>query len=76
MSHQPRALLLESIHDDAAFVLRDAGYDVATPTYVPEDREGAGPASFRNVVAQTRTGSAERVVLVGAHLDSVSESRA
>ena len=25
---QPRALLLENIHDDAAFVLRDAGYDV------------------------------------------------
>jgi D-3-phosphoglycerate dehydrogenase len=25
---RPRALLLESIHDDAAFVLRDAGYDV------------------------------------------------
>jgi D-3-phosphoglycerate dehydrogenase len=24
----PRALLLESIHDDAAFTLRDAGYDV------------------------------------------------
>jgi D-3-phosphoglycerate dehydrogenase len=25
---RPRALLLESIHDDAAFVLRDAGYEV------------------------------------------------
>jgi D-3-phosphoglycerate dehydrogenase len=28
MSTRPKALLLESIHDDAAFVLRDAGYDV------------------------------------------------
>jgi D-3-phosphoglycerate dehydrogenase len=28
VSTRPRALLLESIHDDAAFVLRDAGYDV------------------------------------------------
>ncbi|MFN2524563.1 MAG: phosphoglycerate dehydrogenase [Mycobacteriales bacterium] len=28
MSDQPRALLLENVHDDAAFVLRDAGYDV------------------------------------------------
>jgi D-3-phosphoglycerate dehydrogenase len=28
VSDRPRALLLESIHDDAAFVLRDAGYDV------------------------------------------------
>ena len=28
MSNRPRALLLENIHDDAAFVLRDAGYDV------------------------------------------------
>jgi D-3-phosphoglycerate dehydrogenase len=28
VSPRPRALLLESIHDDAAFVLRDAGYDV------------------------------------------------
>ncbi len=28
----PRALLLENIHDDAAFVLRDAGYDVERVT--------------------------------------------
>jgi D-3-phosphoglycerate dehydrogenase len=28
VSDQPRALLLENVHDDAAFVLRDAGYDV------------------------------------------------
>jgi D-3-phosphoglycerate dehydrogenase / 2-oxoglutarate reductase len=28
VSNRPRALLLENIHDDAAFVLRDAGYDV------------------------------------------------
>ena len=28
MTSSPRALLLENIHDDAAFVLRDAGYDV------------------------------------------------
>ena len=28
MTILPRALLLENVHDDAAFVLRDAGYDV------------------------------------------------
>ena len=38
MSTPPRALLLENIHDDAAFVLRDAGYDVERlPSALGED---------------------------------------
>lgn len=37
-----------------------------------EDDE-AGPVTNRNVIAQTRTGDPDRVVMVGAHLDSVRE---
>jgi aminopeptidase S len=50
-------------------VLRDAGFDVSTPTFVLEldDRR----AEYRNVIAQTRTGDHRGVVMVGAHLDSV-----
>lgn len=51
-------------------MLRDAGWDVGTPSYPVEDGTGAG---YRNVVAQTRTGDPAHVVLVGAHLDSVPE---
>lgn len=64
-------------------VLRGAGFEVATPTYeVPgnggdrddEDRpDRAGSGSNRNVIAQTRTGDPGRVVMIGAHLDSVPE---
>lgn len=55
-------------------VLRGAGFDVGTPSFRFEREDDTGDefeASGRNVVAQTRTGSADRVVLVGAHLDSV-----
>jgi aminopeptidase S len=55
-------------------VLRAAGYDVTTPTYpISTGRRGGGQATGRNVIAQTRTGDADRVVMVGAHLDSVKQ---
>jgi aminopeptidase S len=56
-------------------VLRDAGFEVSTPTYqvsADEDQDVA-PGTGRNVIAQTRTGNPDRVVMIGAHLDSVPE---
>ncbi|MGW9479191.1 M20/M25/M40 family metallo-hydrolase [Saccharomonospora azurea] len=50
--------------------LRRSGYTVDTPTYVGHEHAGP-PATLRNVVAQTRTGDPERVVVIGAHVDSV-----
>lgn len=61
----------------SARVLRDLGYDVSTPTFqfagvVGDDgRTVRGPQ--RNVIAQTRTGNPDRVVMLGAHLDSAPE---
>ncbi len=40
---------------------------MSTPTF------RVGNTTVRNVIAQTRTGSPERVVMAGAHLDSVPE---
>jgi aminopeptidase S len=55
-----------------AAVLRAAGYDVSTPAYpLPKRRRRDGRTCCRNVIAQTRTGDPARVVLAGAHLDSV-----
>jgi aminopeptidase S len=59
-------------------VLRSTGFEVSTPTFLlePDDDDGHGhdeAAVIRNVVAQTRTGNTDQVVLVGAHLDSVRE---
>ena len=51
--------------DYVAEILRNAGYEVSTPTYP------VGDTNVRNVIAQTRTGSPQRVMMVGAHLDSV-----
>lgn len=62
--------------DYAVGVLRQANLEVSTPTYElsADDREdGGGPARPRNVIAQTRGGDPEHVVMVGAHLDSVAE---
>ena len=56
--------------DHVAAVLRDAGWDVSTPTYQVEGTSGSG---YRNVVAQTRSGDPAHVVMAGAHLDSVPE---
>ena len=46
-------------------ILRNAGYEVSTPTYPVDD------TNVRNVIAQTRTGNPDRVVMAGTHLDSV-----
>jgi aminopeptidase S len=57
--------------DYVAGVLRDAGYDVSTPTYPARvDRQ---EVVLRQVVAQTRTGDLQKVVMAGAHLDSVHD---
>lgn len=58
--------------DYVAGILREAGFEVTTPSYPVEDDDG-DRATARNVIAQTRTGNPERVVLIGAHLDSVRE---
>lgn len=50
--------------------LRRAGYDVETPNYVAQEH-GGGRVMLPNVIAQTRTGDPGRVVVIGAHLDSV-----
>jgi aminopeptidase S len=53
-------------------VLHDAGYDVTTPGYpLPKRRRRGRQTRCQNVIAQTRTGDPQRVVMVGAHLDSV-----
>jgi aminopeptidase S len=56
-----------------ARVLRGAGFDVSTPTYEAPEDDDLSPGTGRNVVAATRTGDPGRVVMIGAHLDSVPE---
>ena len=63
----------ESSVDYVVGVLRSAGYDVSTPTYVPEDDDGNGGGTLRNVIAQTNSGDPNSVVMIGAHLDSVED---
>jgi len=63
----------ESSVDYVVGVLRAAGYDVSTPTYVPENEGGGGGRPLRNVIAQTRSGDPNSVVMIGAHLDSVED---
>jgi aminopeptidase S len=53
--------------DYVAGVLRKAGWKVSTPGL---DVEGD---RIRNVIAQTKTGDPNQVVMAGAHLDSVSD---
>jgi aminopeptidase S len=52
-------------------VLRSAGFEATTPTYQASEEADSAPG--RNVVAQTRSGDPDRVVIIGAHLDSVPE---
>ncbi|MGA2826683.1 MAG: M28 family peptidase [Streptosporangiaceae bacterium] len=57
-----------------AAVLRAAGYDVSTPAYpLAKRRRRGGGTHCQNVIAQTRTGDPARVVMAGAHLDSVRQ---
>ena len=57
-----------------ADVLRDTGFKVSTPTYDASGEDGDGATgSGRNVIAQTRTGDPGQVVMIGAHLDSVTD---
>jgi aminopeptidase S len=53
--------------DYVAGVLRKAGWNVSTPQF---DVEGD---RIRNVIAQTKTGDPDQVVMSGAHLDSVPD---
>jgi aminopeptidase S len=55
-------------------VLRDIGFRVSTPTFESAGEDGEGlSVRQRNVIAQTRTGDPDQVVMIGAHLDSVSD---
>ncbi len=53
-------------------VLRDIGFKASTPTFRASGRSGERGAQ-RNVIAQTRTGDPNHVVMIGAHLDSVED---
>ena len=48
-------------------VLRKAGWQVSTPEF---DLDGD---RIRSVIAETRTGDSDHVVMAGAHLDSVED---
>ena len=71
---RPRALLLENIHDDAAFVLRDAGYDVDRRTGALHEDElveavrGVALLGIRSNTTVTRRvlDAADSLVAVGA----------
>ncbi|WP_232666408.1 M20/M25/M40 family metallo-hydrolase [Pseudonocardia sp. TRM90224] len=60
--------------------LRGAGFDAGTSTYEPRgghgnrnDDDDEAPEVGTNVIAETRTGDAGSVIMIGAHLDSVPE---
>ena len=71
---RPRALLLENIHDDAAFVLRDAGYDVDRRTGALHEDElveavrGVELLGIRSntTVTQRALEAADALVAIGA----------
>ena len=55
-------------------VLRGAGFKASTPTFEASGDDDEDPSvPQRNVIAQTRTGDADHVVMIGAHLDSVED---
>jgi aminopeptidase S len=55
-------------------VLRDIGFKASTPTFDSSGEDGEGPSRpERNVIAQASTGDPEQVVMIGAHLDSVTD---
>jgi aminopeptidase S len=61
--------------DYVAGVLRGIGFTPSTPAYEVsgDEDEDVAPGTGRNVVAETGTGDPGRVVMIGAHLDSVPE---
>jgi aminopeptidase S len=61
----------EATVEYAAGVLRGTGFEVSTPTYAVSGDADVAPGNGRNVIAQTRTGDPDHVVMIGAHLDSV-----
>jgi aminopeptidase S len=63
----------EASVDYVAGVLRGTGFETSTPPYDPGDHGDGARASGRNVIAQTRTGDPGRIVMIGAHLDSVPD---
>jgi aminopeptidase S len=64
----------EASVDYVVGVLHGAGFEVSTPTYeVSGDDDEDVPEIGRNVIGRTRTGDPGRVVLIGAHLDSVPD---
>jgi aminopeptidase S len=55
-------------------VLRAIGFKAGAPTFEASGEDGEGTSGpQRNVIAQTHTGDPGRVVMIGAHLDSVPE---
>jgi aminopeptidase S len=55
-------------------VLRDIGFKASTSTFESSGEDGEGSSvPQRNVIADTPTGDPEHVVMIGAHLDSVSD---
>jgi aminopeptidase S len=55
-------------------VLRDIGFKASTPIFESSGEDGEGTSvPQRNIIADTRTGDAGHVVIIGAHLDSVSD---
>lgn len=63
----------EASADYVIAALRGAGYYVSTPNYELAQQDGGGQVTLRNVIAQTRTGDPGRVLIIGAHLDSVEQ---
>ncbi len=53
-------------------VLRRDGFKVSTPTFQSSGDGGGSSGPQRNIIAQTSTGDPAQVVMIGAHLDSVT----
>jgi aminopeptidase S len=55
-------------------MLRDIGFKPSTPTFQSSGEDGEGSnVRQRNILAETRTGDPGHVVMIGAHLDSVTD---
>jgi aminopeptidase S len=55
-------------------MLRDIGFKPSTPTFRSSGEDGEGSnVRQRNILAETRTGDPGHVLMIGAHLDSVTD---